>query len=184
MKLRRWVFNLYLVGVIGLLAVSCKTAEERERDKAATHLSVYVESQAYPDGRNQTAQVYRKDPVTVYVDRTPFLNTGNVEQAAVVDDWGGFHVQIKLDRRGTLLLESVSASKVGKRLVIRCEWTESRWLAAPLIHSRISDGIIRFVPDASREESERIVLGLNNVAEKLRKKEKPLLKNVWDKTDD
>jgi len=36
------------------------------------------------------------------------------------------------------------------------------WLAAVLIRERISSGIFRFSPDASREETARIVRGLKN----------------------
>jgi len=42
-----------------------------------------------------------------------------------------------------------------------------RWLAAPLINRRMADGMITFTPDASREETEKFVEGLNNSAKKL-----------------
>ena len=51
--------------------------------------------------------------------------------------------------------------------------TEARWLAAPRISQRIKDGVLVFTPDATREEAERIVRGLNNVAIKLGNKPKP-----------
>jgi hypothetical protein len=40
-----------------------------------------------------------------------------------------------------------------------------RWLAAPRITGRIADGRLEFTPDATRDEAERIVHGLNRVAE-------------------
>ena len=43
------------------------------------------------------------------------------------------------------------------------------WLAAPLIRRPIADGVLTFTPDASREEAEKIVKGLNNVTEKIKK---------------
>ena len=42
-----------------------------------------------------------------------------------------------------------------------------RWLAAPVISHRISDGVLVFTPDATREEAEEIALGLNNVSKKV-----------------
>ena len=39
----------------------------------------------------------------------------------------------------------------------------SGWLAAVQIRERIPSGIFRFSPDASREETARIVRGLKNV---------------------
>ena len=47
---------------------------------------------------------------------------------------------------------------------------ENRWLAAPVIPSRIGNGVLTFTPDASREEADQIVLGLNNVAKKVQDK--------------
>jgi hypothetical protein len=44
---------------------------------------------------------------------------------------------------------------------------ESRWLAAPVIPRRISNGVLTFTPDASREEADLIAIGLNNVAKKV-----------------
>jgi hypothetical protein len=40
---------------------------------------------------------------------------------------------------------------------------QSGWLAAVLIRDRISNGLFRFTPDASRAEGDRIVRGLRNV---------------------
>jgi len=49
---------------------------------------------------------------------------------------------------------------------------ESGWLAAVLIRERISNGLFRFTPDASRAEGLRIVRGLRNVMGKDKKNEK------------
>ena len=57
----------------------------------------------------------------------------------------------------------------GRRLVIYCNFEDSRWLAAPVIREPIKDGLLTFTPDATREECERIVEGLNNVARELDK---------------
>jgi hypothetical protein len=48
---------------------------------------------------------------------------------------------------------------------------QSGWLAAVLIRQRISNGLFRFTPDASRAEGNRIVRGLRNVIGKDKKKE-------------
>ena len=48
---------------------------------------------------------------------------------------------------------------------------ESGWLAAVQIHNRISSGIFRFTPDATRAEGFRIVRGLRNVIEAQKKKD-------------
>ena len=59
----------------------------------------------------------------------------------------------------------------GKHLVIFSYFDQGRWLAAPLITGKNSTGLLTFTPDATREEAERIVRGLNNVAKKLEQKE-------------
>jgi hypothetical protein len=49
---------------------------------------------------------------------------------------------------------------------------ESAWLTAVLIRDRISSGLFRFTPDATREECNRIVRGLRNVIPSQQKLEK------------
>ncbi|MGD0813138.1 MAG: hypothetical protein ABSA83_06010 [Verrucomicrobiota bacterium] len=49
---------------------------------------------------------------------------------------------------------------------------ESAWLGAVLIRQRISNGMFRFTPDASRAEGVRIVRGLRNVIAKAKKSDK------------
>jgi hypothetical protein len=49
---------------------------------------------------------------------------------------------------------------------------ESAWLAAVLIKDRIPNGQFRFTPDATRQESNRIVRGLRNIIPRQKKLEK------------
>jgi preprotein translocase subunit SecD len=90
-----------------------------------------------------------------------------VSRAQVVEDAGGFTLQIRFDRLGTQILENHTASRPGSRLAIFSEFGErlekARWLAAPVIRHRISDGLLVFTPDADREEAGQIALGLNNL---------------------
>jgi preprotein translocase subunit SecD len=83
---------------------------------------------------------------------------------------GGFALRIQFDHAGTALLEQYSASNRGKKIAVFCQFGEKlkdvRWLAAPVISRRISDGIFVFTPDATREEAEEIAVGLNNVFKK------------------
>ncbi len=46
---------------------------------------------------------------------------------------------------------------------------DSRWLAAPVISRRISNGVLVFTADCERDEADQLVLGLNNGAAKIRK---------------
>ena len=86
-------------------------------------------------------------------------------------------LRLQFDRRGTWLLEQYSTANLGKHFAIFSQFpsppdaklNQGRWLAAPRINQRIPDGVLTFAPDATREEAEQIVLGLNNVAKQLKK---------------
>jgi preprotein translocase subunit SecD len=84
---------------------------------------------------------------------------------------GGFEISLQFNREGTWLLEQYSSANRGRKIAVFCEFgvelKEHRWLAAPVVSKRISDGLLVFTPDASREEAEEIVRGLNNVAKKM-----------------
>jgi hypothetical protein len=114
-------------------------------------------------------QVDRQYPITLTVDRTPVLEEEHLEKADVVDVIGGFALRIKLNERGTMLLDTASSSYRGQRLAIFSSFGQNRWLGAPLLSQRIRDGVITFTPDATREEAERIANGLNNQAAKIKK---------------
>jgi len=99
------------------------------------------------------------------------LTEANTVAARVIDTRGGFAIQIQFDESSALVLEQYSAGNPGKHFVIFGQWGEKRadgrWLAAPLITHRIAGGNLSFTPDMPREEADRLVLGLNNVAKKI-----------------
>ncbi|MGC8829236.1 MAG: SecDF P1 head subdomain-containing protein [Verrucomicrobiia bacterium] len=140
--------------------------------KDATQISFHVEMN--PDGSDRCVQakIYRNNPITLVVDRSPVLHEGFIERADVIDFMGTYAIRIKFDRTGTLLLDNVTTSNKGRHLAIFCYFTDARWIGAPLITQRISDGVFVFTPDATRDETERIVRGLNNVAKAIQPKKK------------
>jgi preprotein translocase subunit SecD len=159
-------FNAYLtVALLVLFCGGCQLFKKKE----ATILRVHLE--VNPDGtdKNKPVPVYRQSPVYVNVDDASFLNEGHVEKASVIDALGSFQIMLQLDRQGKWLLEQYSVAHRGRRVAIYTEFGQARWLAAPVLQKRIPDGVLVFTPDATREEAERIVLGLNNVAKRLQK---------------
>ena len=86
---------------------------------------------------------------------------------------GSFAIALQFDRRGTWLLEQYTVSGKGRRAAIFSQFSDTRWLAAPILNRNITDGRFVFTPDATRAEAERIVRGLNNVAKVVKKKKKP-----------
>lgn len=175
-------FNTYLL-CAALLAVQfgCATddakKEEKKKDKQVTALSLHLEAYRDDLGRTQAVPISRASDIKIYVDKDSFLDEAQIVEARVMDDHGSFTIFIQFDKRGTWLLENYTSSNPGKRVAIRAQWGEKldkmRWLGAPQITRRTSDGRMFFTPDASREEADEIVRGLNNVAIKSGNQEKP-----------
>jgi hypothetical protein len=166
-------FNIYLLCVIAAAVVcGCHTTKdpEKEKQKRLATFRVHLEATADDTSPSLKVPIYRAKPVEVPVDRDAFITEAHVANARVMDTLGGFELQIQLGRQGTWLLQEYSASNTGKHFAIFSQFGEkgkqARWLAAPQFSRVISDGIIQFTPDASREECEEIVIGLNNIAKK------------------
>jgi hypothetical protein len=168
-------FNLYLALVAGLaLLCGCQTLRHRQKGPVGA-LRVHIQTNSNPLGTGQTISVVRSDPVLVTIARNPILTEANVVAAKVIDSPGGFAIEIQFDENGTWLLEQYSAANPGGHFAVFGQWGDKlangRWLAAPLITQRIANGVLSFTADCSRDEADRLVLGLNNVAAKIRKGE-------------
>lgn len=175
MKIRWNRFNIYLAAAVALgCFCGCKT-EESQRRKVLSTFRVHFEMRADPMGRTEQVSIGRDNPVKLSVEKTPFLTEARLKEAKVMDVVGGFALQVQLDREGELLLEQYTAANPGRHLAIFSQFrmpgedklNQGRWLAAPRIVTHISDGMLSFTPDATREEADRIVLGWNNVAKRL-----------------
>jgi preprotein translocase subunit SecD len=164
----RFNINLLLL-VAALVAGGCQTGSDRE--KQITTLRVHVEVVSDSPTFSTAVRVSREKPVELTVNRSPFLTEDQVDSAKLVDVRGGYDLEIKFNRHGSWLLETYTTANVGKHLAIFCEFGEKhfrqdRWLGAPRIEKRLSKGVLVFTPDASRDEVEEIVLGLNNAGKK------------------
>ena len=173
MKPRVGGFNtiLWLVALAGL-AAGCqtdKTYESNEQDtaKQLTSIRFHIQTSADPTGRSVEVPVFRSRPVLMTIDPSPILTEQNVTKAEVVDEVGGFSIQVEFERKGKWLLERYTVDNMRRHIVIFASFGQERWLAAPVIQKVISDGKLTFTPDATREEADRIVRGLNNTAAKM-----------------
>ncbi len=172
-------FNIYLL-LVAVAAVSfsgCSTDKKDKKDKKEkATLRVHVEASADDPMGTSVAKIYRASPVEMQVEKEAFLTEVDVASARVVEVLGGFDIQIQMNREGTWMLQNYSASNTGKHYAIFSQFGEkgkqARWLGAPIFTRLISDGLIQFTPDASREEAEEITKGLNNFAKKNEKNEK------------
>ncbi len=162
MKANTRRFNLFLAGLgLGLLC-GCQT-DKKEKDVSA--LRIHIEASPQSAGSTETVSVLRSDPLLVTIFKEPILSEANLVEAKVIEARGGFGIQLQFDESSTLVLEQYSASNRGKHFVVFGQWgttpADGRWLAAPLITRRISDGKFSFTPDLSRTNADRLVLGLN-----------------------
>ena len=165
-------FNFFLVVAVAALLNGCASDEAHKKKKELSNIRIHIEADQGSGDRSSAVSVHRVSPILLNIEREPVLDEHNVVAATVVDQPGGlFSIQLQFDRQGSWLLERTSVVNRGKHLVIFSYFGQSRWIAAPVISSRNSSGRLTFTPDATREESERLVRGLNNVALKLKRRE-------------
>jgi hypothetical protein len=164
------LFNgfLTLPVLLAILAIvdGCATSEESKRKKELSSLLIHVEAVPGSSG-SIVISIFRSSPMKMSIQRDPILDEGNVASAMVVDQPGGFALEVQLNRRGRWVLERTTVTDRGRHLAILSNFGQERWLAAPLITAKISDGKLVFTPDCTREEAERIARGLNNQARKM-----------------
>jgi len=171
MVIWRRQFNLYLAWTAVLLLL-CGCQHFRHSGPVAA-LRIHIQTNPNNLGTSQTISVVRSDPVLVTIARTPILTEANLVAAKVVGAPGGFAIEVRFDENGAWQLEQYSAANPGGHFAIFGQWGDKlangRWLSAPVITRRIANGALSFTPDCSREEADQLVLGLNNVAAKIRK---------------
>ena len=159
-------FNLYLTLLLAVVICGCGTFGKKKPDKISA-VRIHLEAPVGVPGQTRTVNVLRSNPVVVTVDTNPILTEQNLIGAELVETPGGFAVKLQFDETGGWMLEQSTAGNPGKHLVIFGQWgekvTEGRFLAIPLITGRNNTAVLSFTPDASREEAQRFVDGLNEV---------------------
>lgn len=175
MKIWRTSFNIYLLSLAMAVLAGCagggagksttKPGKKASTKEASTIRFHYVMN---PDGtpRCQPISVYRASPMTFYVDSTPFLWEAYVTRASVTTNFGTYGLRLEFERQGAIALQTFTAHFKSRRIAIRSDFGESRWLAAPIVTEIITNGVYEFTPDASHDEMERIARGLNTLAAK------------------
>lgn len=172
MRIHRNRFNIYLAFALLITLTACLTPEEKKQAKEVALIRLHLEGSVSRPDKNSPAKINRANPVTVSVETDPFLDSGSLDKAAVIEVLGGFALQLRFDKHGTFVLDSMTTANRGRHIAIFAQWTEGRWLAAPIVSQRIADGVLTFTPDASREEAEDLARRLNNTAAKLKKRDR------------
>lgn len=164
-------FNLYLLpALVWLLVCGCSSTHGHKDKDPLGILRIHIESESSIAGTTKTVTVLRSQPVEVNITTDPVLTEADVVSARLLNAPGGFAVEINFDETAGWRLEQYSATNPGKHLAIFAQWSDKpedgRWLAAPLIVRRIAGARLTFTPDASHEEAEKWVKGLNLAAKK------------------
>jgi hypothetical protein len=171
-----WSWTVFLAIVVAG-SLGCQTPKHKDQEVVSV-LALHLETRAGPSEPSKEVQIFRSAPMVLTIQSAPFLGEGLLESAKVVDLPGGFGMQIKYERRGAWLLEQYTSANRGKRMAIYVEFSpdvekpavvEKRWLAAPMITRTATNGVVEFTPDATRQETEAIVLGLNNLVREINK---------------
>ncbi len=162
---------LWLAPALMLLAASAlaqeKTKGKEKKPKDPEFLRVYFESPRDTTSRAMEARVGRSSPMVITVEKLPILSESHIKIVEVVSGEGGSSLRITFNRMGRRLLENYTATGIGRRLVLQTQFDEeARWLGAPRITRRISDGILLFAPDATPEELDRLVRGVTKWVKK------------------
>jgi len=180
--------QLVLAGM--LLAMGCaSTPDEKQlkKDKKdVAQLRVYREAADF-QGRAaelgslgvSKATIGRSEPFVMGVLKDAVLDERDVKSARVLDQPdGSFSIGIEFTTHGGLVLQMNSLAVQGQHLAVAARWSDGtnvigRFIAAPLIRRQLDKGAMVFTPDMSRDEANRFVRGLNNVAIKLENQAKP-----------
>lgn len=194
MRIAHQPFNSFFLavalGVAGSLGWSSAEAQDsksgstssstkkKKEEKPAAMVRVFMETT--DDGTAPKVDVIRSRPLAVAITKQPFIDERDIVRAILLETPdGGFMMKLELTSHGKQSLEMATVSSNGRRMVVFSQWTmdgvekpEERWLAAPLIRTPLHDGVMVFSMDCNREEANRIVDGINNVAIKLKNQPK------------
>lgn len=169
MVIRPSRFNIYLLLTAALVAVvGCESLATKQKNQIAT-LRVHLEAPRDPSGMTEKISVLRSSPMALTIEKTAFLNETDIASTKVIESGDEFILSIQLNQQGQRMLEQYSSTNPQRRFAIRSQFRQGtnvfdRWLAAPLVMRRISDGVLAFSPDADRDEAEIIVKGWNKAA--------------------
>ncbi len=184
MKARLFLFNNILLAVAAVLGGDCAMHGTSMHDPDFATMDIFMEGRAADNLRVEVGW----DKFPMYIEAEPAFTEEDLSKAAWVKNADGtYEIQLTFTDHGALALEMQTKMQQGRHLVILSAFPpegpkkepqkgapatgekpvgekprDSAWLAAVLIpRNGFSNGSIRFKPDATPEEVERIVLGVN-----------------------
>ena len=175
MKIASAGFKLALLTLVPLLAVlGCETTKKLNKSPQAT-LRLHLEVPPDRGERSLPVPIMRDNPFFINVQSSPFLDERYLTNVVVFEAVGGPAIDIQFGTTGARILEQYSMAHRGRQIGIFCSWSDAstntyiRWLAAPVFTRTITDGHLRFTPDANPAEITEIVTALTNTVKKVRR---------------
>lgn len=151
-------FNFYLLLALGAcLLGGCKTNKPKPPEAILRIHAEATEDTSF----TRLIKVFKDETVTLKVYQTPLLSEQDLLAAKVVNALGGFAIALKFSPTGKWQLDQYTSLNIGRHYAIFAMFGKdpviTRWIAAPIISDRISDGMIIFTPDCTREEAEEFI---------------------------
>ncbi len=172
MKFRLDRINTYFVALAASLLLGCGTTGSDAGKKGSSELAtlrIHLETNADNIGMSRKIDV-GPEPLQSFSVAGPALGEMHLLAAQLWEgNPGEYAIHLQFDRSGVQTLEMYSMSYRGKRLAIFSQFPHPRWVGTVRMDRRIGDGTLLFRPDATREEAQRIVSGLNKAVAKLKK---------------
>jgi len=182
-SLRGW-FNIFFVIALAALLAGCHSTGSK---KQLATIRLFVE--AGRGGSSAGRVLVTRQRIPMSIEREAFLDEGDLSDARLIEDADGtFSIELVFDDHGAMVLDMTSVANRGRHIIIHANFpppgtkedtgtgpmptSESEpsgkprkggWISAVMINGRLSNGTVRFTPDTSHEEAERIVKGLKNV---------------------
>lgn len=164
--------NIYFTALAATLLIGCGAAVSDAGKKGGSELAtirVHLETNADNLGMSRKIEV-GPEPLQSFSIAGPALGEVHLMAAQLWEgNAGEYAIHLQFDRSGVQTLEMYSMSYRGKRLAIFSQFPHPRWVGTVRMDRRIADGTLLFRPDATREEAQRIVSGLNKAVAKLKK---------------
>lgn len=164
--------NTYFSALAAALLLGCETTNSTTGKKGDTELSsLRVHLETHPDNIGMSRKIdVGPEPLQSFSVAGPALGEMHLLAAQLWEGTAGeYAIHLQFDRSGVQMLEMYSMSYRGKRLAIFSQFPQPRWVGTVRMDRRIADGALLFRPDATRDEAQRIVSGLNKAVAKLKK---------------
>lgn len=177
MRFRPFLFNIILPLLAAGVFAGCETPKKKgeaktpkaTKDNIST-IRFHLEAHPSDGDRTMMAKVGRTRPMQMVLMASPMITEANVLKAEAWNTTDGLvAIRLELDRIGRRILMINSGSQRGGRMAVSSHFPEPHWIGVVRFDRVMSEGVITFIPDATPEESDRIVEGLSIVAAKLAK---------------